>query len=404
MADVEPTIQTAPIQLAPDRAAPGADAVMAQPVHRDADQPEVQPTTGTALCLSGGGYRAMVFHLGVLWRLNEAGRLAGLDRISSVSGGSITAAVLGLNWARLNFDAGGVAASFVDRVVTPVRAMAGTDVDVPAVLTGLALPGATISERVQKLYAEHLFGSASLQDLPERPQFVINATNLESGALLRFSRADLRDDLVGRIEHPDLPLAQAVTASSAFPPFLSPCVVDLSDQTWSSEDGNTLNRPEYRGRISLSDGGVYDNLGLEAAWNQCANILVSDAGQIMGPDPRPPVDWPAHMLRVLDVVDNQVRSLRKRQVIDAFRAATRDGMYIGIRSDLADYPLPDPIPADPAVTAGLAAVPTRLWAMPEVAQELLINWGYAVCDTGLRAHVAPGTPRGTLPYPDRPLS
>jgi NTE family protein len=53
---------------------------------------------GIALCLSGGGYRAMLFHVGALWRLNELGYLAKLDRISSVSGGSITAALLGLRW------------------------------------------------------------------------------------------------------------------------------------------------------------------------------------------------------------------------------------------------------------------------------------------------------------------
>ena len=46
------------------------------------------PTPGVALCLSGGGYRAMLFHLGALWRLNDAGLLRGLVRISSVSGGS----------------------------------------------------------------------------------------------------------------------------------------------------------------------------------------------------------------------------------------------------------------------------------------------------------------------------
>ena len=51
---------------------------------------------GFALCLSGGGYRAMVFHAGALWRLYEAELLQGLKRISSVSGGSITTGVLGL--------------------------------------------------------------------------------------------------------------------------------------------------------------------------------------------------------------------------------------------------------------------------------------------------------------------
>jgi predicted acylesterase/phospholipase RssA len=50
------------------------------------------PEAGAALCLSGGGYRAMLLHLGALRRLNEWGHLQKLARISSVSGGSITAA------------------------------------------------------------------------------------------------------------------------------------------------------------------------------------------------------------------------------------------------------------------------------------------------------------------------
>jgi NTE family protein len=50
------------------------------------------------------GYRAMLFHLGALWRLYELGLLRTIKRISSVSGGSITAGVLGLNWSKLSFD------------------------------------------------------------------------------------------------------------------------------------------------------------------------------------------------------------------------------------------------------------------------------------------------------------
>lgn len=49
---------------------------------------------GIGLALSGGGFRATLFHCGALWRLNDLGVLARLDRISSVSGGSITAGVL----------------------------------------------------------------------------------------------------------------------------------------------------------------------------------------------------------------------------------------------------------------------------------------------------------------------
>src|SRR6267378_4024917 len=73
-----------------------------QPVRTiETDDPLAKPKPGMALCLSGGGYRAMLFHLGALWRLNQFGYLTKLTRISSVSGGSITAGVLGLKWSKL---------------------------------------------------------------------------------------------------------------------------------------------------------------------------------------------------------------------------------------------------------------------------------------------------------------
>ena len=89
----------------------------AAPVQRYAaasphDRADREPQEGIALCLSGGGYRAMLFHLGALWRLNETGHLHRLARVSSVSGGSIIAGVLALNWERLAFDDTGVAAGF----------------------------------------------------------------------------------------------------------------------------------------------------------------------------------------------------------------------------------------------------------------------------------------------------
>src|ERR1700760_4915069 len=88
--------------------------------------------SGVALSLSGGGYRAMVFHAGALYRLNEVGLLGKLTRISSVSGGSITAGVLGLFWDKLEFK-DGKAAKF-DLLVGRIRAMANTTVDAGAVI------------------------------------------------------------------------------------------------------------------------------------------------------------------------------------------------------------------------------------------------------------------------------
>ena len=81
------------------------------------------PAPGIGLCFSGGGYRAMLFHLGSLWRLNELGMLPKLQRVSSVSGGSITAAFLAICWEQLAFPQNGVSDQFEDAVVTPIRAV-----------------------------------------------------------------------------------------------------------------------------------------------------------------------------------------------------------------------------------------------------------------------------------------
>jgi len=67
------------------------------------DPREAAPSGGVGLCLSGGGHRAMLFHLGALRRLNEAGQLAAVTRVASVSGGSIIAGLLGMRWTELEF-------------------------------------------------------------------------------------------------------------------------------------------------------------------------------------------------------------------------------------------------------------------------------------------------------------
>jgi NTE family protein len=145
---------------------------------------------------------------------------------------------------------------------------------------------------------------------------------------------------------------------------------------------------------------VYDNLGLETAWKNYQTILVSNGGGKMQAQSDPASDWARHGLRVNDIIDNQVRSLRARQVVAAFQSGERTGTYWGIRTCISDYKLPDALPAPEAQTLALANTPTRLKRMDGTLQDRLINWGYAVCDAAMRTHVVPGTaPPAALPYP-----
>ena len=354
------------------------------------------PTDGVGLCLSGGGYRAMLFHVGALWRLMEAGKLLSLTRISSVSGGSITAGVLALAWPDLA--AGGMAA-FQREVVTPLRDLADHTIDKRSVLGGIFLPG-TIGSHVAGAYARHLFGDKTLQDLPPDPYFVFNATNLETGSLFRFSRAEAADYRVGRIVNPKIRIADAVAASSAFPPVLSPFILDVHPGEFEPRRPGEIEEDAFRNEISLSDGGVYDNLGLEQVWKHCRTVLVSDGGGRLADDASPPGDWARQSMRVMEVIDHQVRNLRKRQVVGSLAAGERLGSYWGIRTDIADYVLGNALPAPHAKTMKIAAIATRLRRMDASDQKRLINWGYAASDSGIRRYWdRKAAPPGAFPYP-----
>jgi NTE family protein len=354
----------------------------------DLDSDSTEREDGVALSLSGGGYRAMVFHVGALCRLNEVGLLGKLRRVSSVSGGSITAGYLGLVWNRLQFSAG--KATNFQLFVDGINAMADRTVDVGAVIGGIFLPG-SISDKVASAYDEVLFKGAKLHDLPDdtnktAPRFVINATNVQTAALWRFSRPYMGDYRVGLVDTPDVTLASAVAASSAFPPILSPTTLPIKQPVRQTK-GADLSHPPYTTQAILSDGGVYDNLGLETV-KRFSTLLVSDAGQKIAPEEAPHHDWARHAVRVLDIVDNQVRSLRKRHLIEAYERGDHTGTFWGIRTNFADYHLAsDPLKCATRNPGPLAAIPTRLEKMPRDVQNRLMNWGYAVCDAALRAHI-----------------
>lgn len=364
-----------------------------------------------ALCLSGGGYRAMLFHLGALRRLNELGYLKKLDRVSSVSGGSIAAGVLAKHWDSLGFDADGRAANFDSTVAEDIHSLAMRTLDSWAIVRGLTWFG-PIGDRVAAAYNRHVFKGMKLSDLPDHPRFVFNATNLQTGSLWRFSKPYMADQKVGRVLDPTLELATAVAASSAFPPFLSPVKLEFDAgeiDTFPNAPTPEFHKEPYTRKVVLSDGGVYDNLGLQTA-SQCQVLLVSDGGGYLKSKKRPWRNWPGHTYRVLNVIDSQVRALRASHLVEHFQERRARGEVPGalwtIRTPLAAYQLNDALPVSEGATEDLAAVKTRLGRLSPERQRQLVNWGYAACDASIRSNIGPPPdtepprPAPSFPYPD----
>lgn len=359
------------------------------------------------LALSGGGFRASLFGLGSLWRLNEAALLGRLDRIASVSGGSILAGLLAHRWRQLDF-VDGQATNFKSEIADPLRSLCAKTIDVSSGLKGVLNPFKTAGEYLADCYDKHLFRGASTRDMPDparpgEPRFVLYATNMQTGRSFRFRQDMLADWKLGIARGVSVPLSQAVAASSAFPPVFSPIVLNTDPAKWT-EGENIPHLDQLRRRIVLTDGGVYDNMGLETLIGKVDLVLVSDAGAPLEIDPKPS-ETPLQLNRVRDILIDQTRALRKRWLMDEFKAGRRHGAYWGVDTQIADYADPWAAAKDNTITGELTQVPTRLAGYGESTEGRLINWGYALADVALRVRAKlPIAKSVGLPVPDAALN
>ena len=229
------------------------------------------------LALSGGGFRAVLYHLGLVRFLRDAGILSRVTHISSVSGGSVIGAHLALNWDRYNgspneFDAAASElVSFVSRDVRN-RIFRRFPLSLPLLgprrLLGLSNRKLTRTGLLEQEYEKHLYGDTSLFQLPERPELHILATNLSEGCLCSFNRNGLlimhrQPGHAVRIERMHVGLAtvpMVVTASSAFPGFFPP--VELTGADVGAEAASLAGRRTPTEASSTTSGS-----GCSAAWN-----------------------------------------------------------------------------------------------------------------------------------------
>src|SRR6185437_11924861 len=100
-----------------------------------------------------------------------------------------------------------------------------------------------------------------LTGLPKRPNFVFCATDMELGIAWTFERQRIGDYLAGYLlPRPQDDVAEAVAASSCFPPVFNPLKMHLDAATVTGGAYGGRDRNALVGAIRLTDGGTYDNL------------------------------------------------------------------------------------------------------------------------------------------------
>lgn len=263
------------------------------------------------LALSGGGYRAAVYHLGALRTLKDLGVLEHVDRLSTISGGSITGAAYCLHSG--NFD------EFEKKMLTilttknVIRFILTSWIFIRLALLALLILGIAVylqfteyaiisipiivafvvfliryqfilfpvSRIIEKAYDKYFFVGATLSQLCDMPELVIGSTNLQTARPFTFSKRKMADSTYEHLETPVLfegakfPVTRAVMASSCVPFAFTPITIDKA----------FFKCPEQYDTIDpkLVDGGVYDNQGAHKLTQKqssykCDYVIVSDAG------------------------------------------------------------------------------------------------------------------------------
>jgi predicted acylesterase/phospholipase RssA len=311
------------------------------------------------LALSGGGFRASIFHIGVLAALAERDLLRHVEVLSCVSGGSILGAHYYLELRQLlqeKDDASitrddyvklveRVASDFLAGVQKNIRTRIGTDwiANVRMILQ----PGYTTTTRLSALYERHLFGRIKddnqrvLRKLLVKPKgdenckpkydnwkrankvpiLILNATTVNTGHNWQFTAswmgeppAFINSEIDGNYRlrrmyledeapepHRDIRIGDAVAASSCVPGLFTP--LELRDLY---EDDVT---------VRLVDGGVHDNQGVFGLLDQnCTVMMVSDASGQMTTVDDPPDDPVGILLRTTSMLQARVRTAEYREI------------------------------------------------------------------------------------------
>ena len=306
------------------------------------------------ICLSGGGLRAAFYGLGVLRYLAEAGLLSRLATVSSISGGSIAAAAIADRWDDVSM-AGHTVEAFLEHVDRPFRQTV-TKVNLRNIwirrwLTRFWRDRGVVQGTV---LGDKLYRAKHVVDLPPRPVTVITSTDLASGRAFRIAREFIGNFDAGYVDTPKhLELGIVVASSAAFPFVFPPVHLPT--------EGLGLNPSKVPPVLSLTDGGVYDNLGLEwfqgwksgrppAAVKPDYLVVVDASGVFRTTKKR--IGEIKGLKRARSIQYRQTTSLRIRWLVDEFFAGTRRGIYVAAGGNPRDYQDATNRPIDPSLYSG----------------------------------------------------
>lgn len=373
-----------------------------------------------ALALSGGGFRASVFHLGLMSRLAQDNRLEQVTNLSTVSGGSL---ITGLVFS-LNGNQWPGSQAFLTNVLPEAKRLL-TTFDLQTSLIERLLGNLTSllesrADDLSELIQEEWGVTIPLDQLPEAPRWMINTTCYETGKNWRFERFRMGDYLFGySYDTEQVKVADAMAASAGFPGPIGPLPLDTTGMSWfkytrrfeagadfQSVDAILKRKTEpvepLFPKVHLWDGGVYDNHGLEGlhdfvtGWSDKVEFLVvSDAaGRAKIEEYKAGI--PALSRMLTGIMMNQVRSLRARAIIERIVNHQDKGVLLQtgntceevLRSagkpELIDQFCPGSLSRDKADWC--ADFPTVIRKLKEKEFDTLYQHGFEVADVTLCAY------------------
>jgi predicted acylesterase/phospholipase RssA len=244
------------------------------------------------LALSGGGFRATLFHLGLIRFLRDAGLLTSITHLASVSGGSVMAAHLIYRWS----DYSSSDDTAFEKAASELIAFTQQDVRgrivrrLPLLVLANLVPTVRLgrTDLLEEFY-DKFYGYTTLHELRERnpnaPALHILTTNLSSGQLCSFTSEGFCIESPRGTELYEtyaISTALAVAASSSYPLFFPP--IELTAQRLQVDMAAFQSPFSY-----VTDGGIFDNLGarklaLLDSEKNFDQVLISDAGATFDPN------------------------------------------------------------------------------------------------------------------------